>query len=97
MRRLLIALRLFAATALMSGLLVAAIGVHPASATSITVNTASDPAPNAQGHFPTDGKCSLRATIDSAVNNSNADDVDCATGYGESASRACTHVMMPPR
>ncbi|HEX6658223.1 MAG TPA: Ig-like domain-containing protein [Ilumatobacter sp.] len=51
-----------------------------AHATSITVNTALDPAPNAQGNFPTDGRCSLRAAIRSAESNSNANDVDCATG-----------------
>jgi hypothetical protein len=53
-----------------------------ASATTINVNTATDPAPNAQGQWPTNGVCSLRAAIRSAQNNSNAADVDCATGLG---------------
>ena len=52
----------------------------PASASSITVNTAIDIAPNAQGNFPTDGKCSLRAAITAAQDNSNEKDVDRATG-----------------
>src|SRR5215218_2961277 len=61
--------------------IVFALGVTDvARAVSITVNTALDPAPNAQGNFPTDGKCSLRAAIRAAEGNSNAHDVDCATG-----------------
>src|SRR3954454_18137977 len=57
----------------------AATVVH---ATSITVNTSADPAPNAQGVFPTNGQCSLRAAMMSALNNSNSADADCATGLG---------------
>jgi hypothetical protein len=52
----------------------------PAVAASITVNTDLDVAPNAQGQFPTDGRCSLRAAILAAQNNSNGHDVDCSTG-----------------
>src|SRR5689334_7508598 len=69
--------------ALVGGVLLIVAGAPPASATSITVNTETDPPANPQtGHFPTDGKCSLRAAIQSAQNNSNANDVDCATGLG---------------
>lgn len=49
-------------------------------AASITVNTATDIAPNGSGVYPTDGKCSLRAAIAAAQFNSNAHDVDCSTG-----------------
>src|SRR4051812_5012318 len=73
--------RVLAAGALLATGLVLVIGSStPVAAASITVNTALDIAPNAQGHFPTDGKCSLRAAIQSAQNNSNANDVDCSTG-----------------
>jgi uncharacterized repeat protein (TIGR01451 family) len=69
--------------ALIGGLLLSVAAAPPASATSITVNTDTDPPANPQtGKFPTDGKCSLRAAIQSAQNNSNANDVDCATGLG---------------
>ncbi|HEX2577488.1 MAG TPA: choice-of-anchor Q domain-containing protein, partial [Aquihabitans sp.] len=68
------------AIALVSTVVVLVAQAPPASAASITVNTALDIAPNAQGQFPTDGKCSLRAAIQSAQNNSNAHDVDCSTG-----------------
>jgi uncharacterized repeat protein (TIGR01451 family) len=65
------------------GVLLLIASAPPAAATSITVNTELDPAANpGTGHFPTDGKCSLRAAIQSAQNNSNANDVDCATGLG---------------
>src|SRR3954470_497342 len=74
-------LRVLAAAALLATGLVLVIGSStPVSAASITVNTNLDPAPNAQGHLPTDGKCHLRAPIQSAQNNSNANDVDCSTG-----------------
>ena len=54
-----------------------------ARATSITVNTELDPAPDpATGRYPIDGKCSLRAAIQAAQSNSNAHDTDCATGLG---------------
>src|SRR3954453_17175556 len=71
---------LAAATLLATVLVVVLDAPQPAQAASITVNTATDPAPTAQRHFPTDGKCSLRAAIQSAQNNSNANDVDCSTG-----------------
>lgn len=62
---------------------VVVIAAPPAAATSITVNTAQDIGPDpTTGRYPTDGKCSLRAAIESAQSNSNADDVDCATGLG---------------
>jgi hypothetical protein len=54
----------------------------PVAATSITVNTATDPAPNSAGVFPTNRLCSLRAAMLSALNNTNAADADCATGLG---------------
>jgi CSLREA domain-containing protein len=70
--------RIFIVLLLVAGMFIAVSGKQAALATSITVNTAADPAPNpATGHFSTDGKCSLRAAIDAAQNNSNADDVDC--------------------
>jgi uncharacterized repeat protein (TIGR01451 family) len=76
-------LSLLGSAALVGGLLLTVAGAPPAEATSITVNTELDPPANPQtGHFPTDGKCSLRAAIQSAQNNSNANDVDCATGLG---------------
>ncbi len=76
------AARVLGLCVLASGLLVS-IDTTPAAATSITVNTALDIAPDATtGHFPTDGKCSLRAAIQAAQFNSNANDVDCATGLG---------------
>jgi predicted outer membrane repeat protein len=70
------------AAALISTGLALVVGVQPAQATSITVNTALDIAPNAQGNFPNDNLCSLRAAIRAAQNNSNAHDVNCATGVG---------------
>src|SRR5581483_4757154 len=70
----------FAAFVLFSGLLWTWPEV--AHATSITVNTELDIAPDAAGNFPNDGLCSLRAAIRSAQNNSNASDVNCATGLG---------------
>src|SRR5262245_44811974 len=63
-----------------SNIVLALAASDGARAVSITVNTALDLAPNAQGKFPTDGKCSLRAAIRAAETNSNAHDVDCATG-----------------
>jgi hypothetical protein len=56
--------------------------VPPVAATSITVNTATDPAPNSAGVFPTNSLCSLRAAMLSAINNTNTADADCATGLG---------------
>lgn len=66
--------------AMLSTMFVLGHGAEPVLASSITVNTALDIAPDGNGKFPTDGKCSLRAAIQSAQNNSNASDVDCATG-----------------
>ena len=65
--------------ALGSGLVMAG-APKMAHATNLTVNTAEDIAPDANGKFPTDGKCSLRAAIRAAESNSNAHDVDCPTG-----------------
>lgn len=73
---------LLTAAALGANVLIATVSVPGAHATSITVNTALDIAPNGSGNFPSDGLCSLRAAIRSAQNNSNAHDVDCATGLG---------------
>jgi hypothetical protein len=73
------------ARALLGAIVLVAVGVfapvaplvQPVAATSITVNTATDPAPSQQtGNFPTNGLCSLRAAILSAVNNSNSADAD---------------------
>src|SRR4051812_19877122 len=53
-----------------------------ARATTITVNTELDIAPNGNGAFPNDGLCSLRAAIRAAQNNGNSHDVNCSTGLG---------------
>ena len=67
--------------AVLASVVIVAEHDEPVFAASITVNTAVDiPADPATGRYPTDGLCSLRAAISSAQNNSNAHDVDCATG-----------------
>lgn len=73
-------LRLLVVAAVVGALGVVVLPAPPAHAASITVNTALDIAPNAEGKFPTDGLCSLRAAIQSAQANSNVHDVDCPTG-----------------
>jgi CSLREA domain-containing protein len=71
----------FALAVFGSGLVMVGGPPHVAHATTLTVNTAEDIGPDAlTGRFPTDGKCSLRAAIRAAESNSNAHDVDCATG-----------------
>ncbi len=70
----------FALAVIGSGLVLVG-GQQVAHATTLTVNTAEDIGPDPlTGRFPTDGKCSLRAAIRAAESNSNAHDVDCATG-----------------
>jgi uncharacterized repeat protein (TIGR01451 family) len=62
---------------------VVGLAAPPALATTITVNTTTDPLPDGSGNFvPNDGLCSLRAAITSAQNNSNSIDPNCATGQG---------------
>src|SRR3954470_3240644 len=72
-----------ALTALVASFLALVVGAPAAHATSITVNTTLDIAPDASGNFPSnDNKCSLRAAIQAAQINSNIHDDDCATGLG---------------
>jgi hypothetical protein len=49
-------------------------------ATTITVNTATDPSPGADGRWPDDGVCSLRAALANALANNNTADPDCQPG-----------------
>src|SRR3954452_3861075 len=65
----------------LAGMLVI-VAAPDARATTITVNTELDIAPNGSGVFPNDGLCSLRAAVRSAQNNNNSTDVNCSTGLG---------------
>jgi hypothetical protein len=49
-------------------------------ATTITVNTATDPSPAPDGRWPADGVCSLRAALANALANNNTADPDCQPG-----------------